>query len=237
MNTHPPNQSGFATPLTLAIAKLITPCKVVTCSRCTSLAVKRLESGKYIGYSPWIRLRHSHTPWEFNWRFSCSLSSANVVELIPWHCVLLIQNNSWAAISFVVKARLIFLEGYRKLCMNRETHAKTLMALWKPNLSRTVSKSLLPSTPPAKSSCWTFLSALLLSLGCVTISAGHLDKSANYGGPFHHSFAPVTAPSTAKISWIFDCGYVSPQRVRMTLYLLDPICHKLTVFTLVIQPV
>ena len=51
---------------TFTIVRPIPPCKVLTCSCCISLAVKRAESGKYIGYSPWICSQHSHIPSEFN---------------------------------------------------------------------------------------------------------------------------------------------------------------------------
>ena len=46
--------------------------------------------------------------------------------------------------------------------------------------------------PPAKIFLWTFLSASLCWLACVTISSGQLVRSANHSGPLHHSCRSVT---------------------------------------------
>ena len=127
-------------------------------------------------------------------RFNCSWSRANLTVFAPWLCARLIQDLSCCWISSVVRDPMIFSEGWQELWLNREIHAQILMALRKPNFPRTVSKSSFASTPSAKSSRWTFFSALLSSVAFVTISAGYWDGSDNLGGPFHHSSASFTLP-------------------------------------------
>ena len=48
--------------LTQTMVRLTPPWSVVTWARCTIFPASRAESGKYIGYLPWIRPRHSNSP-------------------------------------------------------------------------------------------------------------------------------------------------------------------------------
>ena len=146
-----------------------------------------------MGYSPWMRPRHSNTPSAFLRRFSCNLSSWKSSSLIPCCCARLIQKSLHAVISCVHRGPWIISEGCWQLRMKRETHAQTLRALCRSNFSRTRSRSSLIFIAAAKISRWTFLSASLCWLSCVTISSGRLVRSANHSG-HHHSCTSVTLP-------------------------------------------
>jgi len=147
-----------------------------------------------MGYSPWMRPRHSNTLSVFLCRFSCNLSSWKWSSLITCCCARLIQKSLHAVISCVDGGPWIFSKGCWQLRMKPETHAQTLRALCRSNLSSTWSRSWLILIAAAKIFHWTFLSASLFWLACVMISSGQLVRSANHSGPLHHSCTSVTLP-------------------------------------------
>ena len=110
--------------------------------------------------------------------------------------------------------------------MKRETHAQTLRALCRSNFSRTRSRSSLILIAAAKIFHWTFLSASLCWLACVTISSGQLVRSANHSGPLQHSCTSVTLaprlPRSAGLSvegtwhhWVFGWLWIFRTRFVM----------------------
>ena len=135
--------------LTLAIVRPTPPWSVVTWARCTIFVASRAVSGRYTGYSPWIRPRHSSTPSSFGCRFSCSWSCSKLTLLNPCCWALLTKNVSCLFTSAVLSGPLALLVEFRELRKNLVTQAPILNALRKSNFSRTTSKSLLPSTPTA----------------------------------------------------------------------------------------
>ena len=153
---------------TLAIVRPIPPCSVAMCSR-TSLVVNRAESGKYIGYSPWICPLHSHTSSQFNCRLSCPLSLTNVIVFIPWHCVLLTHHNSWFPTYSMDRVPLIFSEGVKIViylepsslhCFLHLVASQFRLAIWTGLPTTKVCSTtvlLLPHCPrdcPSHLDCW-----------------------------------------------------------------------------------
>ena len=152
---------------TFAITIATPPCSVDKCALCTIFVVNSAVSGKYIGYSPWIRPWHSQMPSSFNANPNCSLSSKNFTSLTARSCVCFTRTISCFMISSVVIVPEAFVDTFRQLLIKRVTHPRILKALHSSNFSIMLSE-VEASTATAAISRRTLFSASLTSLAFVT---------------------------------------------------------------------
>lgn len=138
--------------LTLAIVRPTSSWSVLTWVYCTIFAASKAVSGRYTGYSPWIRPQHLSTPSSLGCRFSCSWSCSKLALLNSCGWALLTKNVSCHVTSATVSGPLALLVEFWELCKNRDTQAPIFKALRKSNFSRTTTKSLSSSTPTANHS-------------------------------------------------------------------------------------